>query len=151
MVVDVTDVFAELLAGNRGPEPLNPDARQRPNYGVVASLAGHTLSVVLTFRRGAAYCCLEWGCHLALTDGRRWDALRRALAARGIVAPSRLELALSCVIEEGVVVYDTSRPDPTRLGRYAFEAVAAQHDTVSAIEADGQSETEPPAPPETAM
>jgi hypothetical protein len=135
VAVDVTAALAELLARNRGPDPLNPDQRRAPDYGVAASLEGNTLAVVLTFRREAAYCCMEWGCHLALFDGKRWDALRRALAAHGVMTPPRLELQLSCVVEEGAVFFDLFKPDPTRRGWYAFESVAAYHYQVSAVEA----------------
>jgi hypothetical protein len=135
VAVDVTAILAELLARNRGPDPLDPETRRPPDYGVAASLEGDTLSVVLTFRKGAAYCCMEWGCHLALTDGKRWDGLRRALTAQGVPSPSRLELRLSCVVEEGAVFFNPFRPDPTRRAWYAFEPVAAHHYQVSAVEA----------------
>ena len=134
MAVDVTNIMAGLLARNRGPDPLNPDTRRQPDYGVSASLEENALSVVLTFRRGAAYCCMEWGCHLALTDGRRWDGLRGALASHGISVPARLQLRLSCVIEEGAVFFNLFRPDPTRRNWYAFEPVASYHYEVSAVE-----------------
>src|SRR5207249_3237120 len=78
LAIDVTTILAGLLARNRGPDPLHPDRRQPPNYGVAASLEGNVLSMVLTFRKGSAYCCMEWGCHLPLTNGKRWDGLRRA-------------------------------------------------------------------------
>lgn len=143
MAVDVTHVLAKLLARNRGPDPLDPDTRRPPDYGVAGSLDGDTLSVVLTFRKGAAYCCMEWGCHLGLTDGRRWDGLRRALAADGVTAPARLGLRLSCVVEEGAAFFDPFRPDPARRGRYAFEQVAEYHYEASAAEADRASEAEP--------
>jgi hypothetical protein len=71
MTIDVTAVLQELLANNRGPDPLNPDSRQPPKYGVSASLDGSVLAVVLTFQKDCAYCCMEWGCHLALYDGKR--------------------------------------------------------------------------------
>ena len=71
MPVDVTAILAELLARNRGPDPLDPDRRRVPDYGVAASLEGNTLALVLTFRKGAAYCYMEWGCHLGLFDGKR--------------------------------------------------------------------------------
>src|SRR5262245_26903435 len=98
-----------MLARNRGPDPLNPDRRRAPDYGVAASLEGNTLAVVLTFRRGAAYCCMEWGCHLPLYKGRRWDQLHRTLGAHGVTAPPRLELRLSCVVE-GAVFFDLFKP-----------------------------------------
>jgi hypothetical protein len=57
MAIDVTPVFAAYFARNRGPDPINPDQRQTPNYGVVASLEGGVVSLEMTFRRGSAYCC----------------------------------------------------------------------------------------------
>jgi hypothetical protein len=132
----VTSILADLLAWNREPDPRNPDRRQPPDYGESASLEGNLLAVVLTFRSGATYCCTEWGCHLALTDGKRWDGLRRALAARGLFLPPRLEVRLSCVVEEGTVCFDLVRPDPTRRGWYAFAPVAAHRYQTSAVEAE---------------
>jgi hypothetical protein len=79
---------------------------------------------------------MEWGCHLALTNGKRWEGLRLALASHGIVAPAQLKLQLSCVIEEGAVFFNLFRPDPTRRNWYAFEPAAAQHYDVSAHEAE---------------
>jgi hypothetical protein len=66
--------------------------------------------MVLTFRRGAAYCCMEWGCHLPLFNGKRWDRLRGALAAYAVPAPTQLKLRLTCVIEERAIFFDPFRP-----------------------------------------
>jgi hypothetical protein len=137
VAVDITAILAELLSRNRGPDPLNPGGRRAANYGVAAALDRDTLAVVLTFRKGAAYCCMEWGCHLGLFDGKRWDGLRRALAAHGVPAPARLELRLSCVVEEGALFPDPFRPDPARRGSYAFRPAAAYHYQVSTFEAAG--------------
>jgi hypothetical protein len=125
MVVDVTPIFVEYLAGNRGPDPADPKHRQRPNYGVVATLTDAVLEVELTFRTGSAYCCYAWGCHVALSPGKRWDGLRRRLAEHGITAPPQIELRWAMVIEEGAIFFDLFRPDPTRRGWYAFAPVAA--------------------------
>jgi hypothetical protein len=136
VAVDVTPILRDLLAGNRGPDPATPDTRRPPHYGVAASLDGHLLAAVLTFRSGSAYCCMEWGCHLPLVDGQRWTGLRRALAAGGVPTPERLELRLSCVVEEGAVFFDPRRPDPARRGWYAFVPAAAHHYQASAAEGD---------------
>src|SRR5439155_1767726 len=106
MALDVTLTLKELLAENRGPNPLDPETRQPPNYGVVASLEGNILAVVLTFRKDCTYCCMQWGCHLPLIDGKRWDPLRRALSASGIAVPPKLEFRLSCVIEDVALFFD---------------------------------------------
>jgi hypothetical protein len=141
VATDVTPVLAGLLAGNDSPDPLNPGQRRRSDYGVSARLDGNMLDVVLTFRRAAAYCCYEWGCHLALThgQGKRWDRLRRALAAHGVAAPARLELRLSCVVEEGAMFFDFSKPDPTRRGWYAFGPAQAHHYQARMVEARAES------------
>jgi len=76
LVVDVTPAFAVYLAGNRGPTLTDPSARERPDYGISASLDGAVLELVLTFRAGSAYCCGEWPCHFLLFPTRRWDRLR---------------------------------------------------------------------------
>lgn len=140
MAVDVTPVFAEYFAGNRSPDPNDPDHRQRPNYGVVATLAGSVLEIELRFRSGSAFCCPQWGCHLALCDGKRWDGLRRRLAAHGVTAPAQLELRLTGVIEEGALFFDWGKPDPARRGWYAFAPAAAHRYQARAAEA--------PSPPE---
>jgi hypothetical protein len=135
VVVDVTPIVAEHLADNRGPDPADPTRRQRPDYGVVACLAGDVLDVVLTFRGGSAYCCYEPGCHLPLLDGKRWDGLRRRLATAGVTTPPRMVLRLTGVVEEGALFFDFSRPDPSHRGWYAFAPVAARCLTQSAVEA----------------
>jgi hypothetical protein len=131
----VTPVLGEYLANNRGPDPHDPGHRQRPNYGVAAALADGVLDVVLIFRSGSAYCCCEWGCHLGLFDGKRWDGLRRRLAAHGITPPPQMELRLTCVIEEGAVFFDFAKPDPTRRGWYGFAPAAAHRYEARAAEA----------------
>jgi hypothetical protein len=136
MAVEVTMILKELLAANRGPNPSDPETRQSPDYGVAASLEGNVLDVVLTFKKDRAYCCMEWGCHLALFDGRRWKRLHEALAKSGVVAPPSLRLQLCCEIEEGEVFFDFSKPDRNRRGWYGFAAVAAHDYKVVAVESD---------------
>ena len=136
MANDVTSVFVEKLARNRGPHPDDPDCTQASEYGVLASLEGRVLDVVLTFRSGVAYCCFESGCHLALFDGQRWHGLRRVFTAQAVVAPQQLELHLSCVIEEGALSFNIFKPDPTRRGWYEFESATKYQYNVSVLEAD---------------
>jgi hypothetical protein len=138
--IDITPILAELIARNRGPDPLNPNVRRAPDYGVAATLEGSTLDMVLTFRSGAAYCCYEWGCHLGLFDGKRWHGLRRALAAHGVAAPPRLELQLVCDVEDGAVFFDMSKPDKTRRGWYGFAPVATRNYQRTASEAFSDAE-----------
>jgi hypothetical protein len=104
-MVDATDAVESYLASNCGPTPADPNAREPVAYGVSAQLDGAVLDAVLTFRAGKAYCCGEWGCHLGLFPGRRWEQLRRALAAGGADVPVRLELRLEVVTEPGALFY----------------------------------------------
>jgi hypothetical protein len=134
MALDVALILKDLLAANRGPNPTDPESRLSPDYGVAASLEGNALDVVLTFKKDRAYCCMEWGCHLALFDGRRWESLHVALAKFGVVAPPSLRLQLSCKIEEGAVFFDFSKPDRSRRGWYAFAPVAAHEYNVVTVE-----------------
>jgi hypothetical protein len=136
MAVDVTSTLVKMLARNRGPNPLNPGTPLPPDYGVTASLEGNTLAMVLTFRSGSSYCCMEWGCHLPFPGSKRWDSLRMALDADEIPAPPKLELRLSCVVEDGAVFFDPLKPDPTRWGWYALRPVPALHYQISATECD---------------
>jgi hypothetical protein len=124
--VDVSPLFAAYFARNRGPVPDDPDLRQAPDYGVTASLEGSAVALTLTFRAGSAYCCYEWGCHLNLRAGQRWQWLRRELSACGLVPAERLELRLAVIVEPGALFFDWSRPDPTRRGWYAFAPAEAQ-------------------------
>lgn len=81
-----------------------------PTYGVEATLEGDRLIVVLTLCSDAAYCCTEWGCHLALRDGKRWHTLRACLAEQAVTLPARLRLQLTCVIEHGARFFDPAPP-----------------------------------------
>jgi hypothetical protein len=137
MLIDVTEILTGLIARNRGPDPLNPGTARKPDYGIEASLERNVLSVELTFRRGAAYCCMEYGCHLALNNGRFWKEMRAGLASQGINISTRLDLRLSCVIEDGALFFNLARPDPIRLNWYSFEPAAAYHYDISARETLG--------------
>jgi hypothetical protein len=125
MTVDLTAIFVEYLARNRGPDPNDPDYRQRPNHGIEAELDGNILKVELIFRKDSAYCCYEWECHVRMFDGKRWDDFRRCLAAQGIAAPPQLELHLNCIIEQDALFFDFGKPDPSRRGWYAFAPATA--------------------------
>jgi hypothetical protein len=131
MVVDVTSIFAACFARNSGPVPGEPEKRHPPNYGVSANIDGASLDVTLTFLTGSAYCCSEWGCHLNLREGKRWDWLRRELSACELDAAETLELRLTVIVEAGALFFDWSRPDSARRCWYAFSPVAAhQYRTV---------------------
>jgi hypothetical protein len=110
VAVDVTAAFAAYTAGNRGPTPTDPYARERPDYGLSAVLDGNAVELTLTFRAGAAYCCGEWQCHFMLFPDRRWDRLRRVLSATGAEVTGRLELRIAVIIEEGALFL---APDPS--------------------------------------
>jgi hypothetical protein len=138
MMVDVTNIFAAHLARNRGPVIGDPERRQAPNYGVLADFREGVINVLLSFRRGSAYCCFEHGCHLPLFAGKRWEWLRRELAACGLNLSPRLELHLQAVVEEGALFFDFSRPEPSPRGRgwYAFAPFPVTHYETTILEAE---------------
>ncbi len=103
MAVDVTSAFVAYTATNRGPTPSDPDARERPDYGLSATLDGAAIELALTFRAGAAYCCGEWQCHFLLFPTRGWVKLRQALSAEGVEIAGRLELRVSVTVEPGAL------------------------------------------------
>jgi len=118
--MDLSDVFARYLATNRGPDG------QPPEYGVTAHLEDDLLSVTLTFKADRDYCCMESGCHLTLSAGRRWDGLRYVLNARGIAAPPRFRLRMTVVVEHGARFFDFTKPIPGQRNQYQFSPHVAQ-------------------------
>jgi hypothetical protein len=117
LAVDVTPAFVAYTATNRGPTPTDPDARERPDYGLSAVLDGGVIELTLTFRAGSAYCCGEWQCHFMLFPTRRWEELRRVLLATGVEpAGRRLELRVEGVIEEGALFLLPRRSRDTPAG-----------------------------------
>jgi hypothetical protein len=117
MAVDITPVFATYFGRNRGPVPGDSEARQAPNYGVSASFDGVGIDLGLTFRAYSAYCCYQWGCHLSLYEGKRWEGLRRELSGLNLELPSQLVLRLAVTVEPGAMFFDWSRPEPSPRGR----------------------------------
>jgi hypothetical protein len=101
VIVDVTPAFAGYFARNRVPYQDEPRTQQPSKYGVSATLDDGVIDLELRFLADSAYCCYEWGCHLTLSNGTRWDWLRRELATREIPTPDRLELRLVVTIEAG--------------------------------------------------
>jgi len=131
----ITTALASYLSSNEGPDPSRPGRRGPSFYGAMGTIDGDRVAVTLTFRADACYCCMEWGCHLALHDGARWPRFRAALTANGIAAPARLQLALTVIVEAGARFFDPSRPDRDHPGEYDLEPAAAHRYEASAIEA----------------
>ena len=142
MVLDVTPAFAAYLARNLGPNPMAPDERQTPDYGVSSAIDGGLVHLDLTFRSGSAYCCTEWGCHLNLREGKTWDRKRQEHAKQGIAALERIELRLTVHVEHGALFFDWLRPEPSRPGWFAFATAAtSRYDVAIAEGATHQTET----------
>jgi hypothetical protein len=135
VTTDITAALTSYLSSNLGPDPSRPGRRGPPDYGVTGSLDGERLAVTLTFRAGACYCCMEWGCHLPLHDGKPWVRFRAALTANGIAAPACLVLALTVVVEAGARFFNPFRPDRAHPGEYELEPATAQRFAASAAEA----------------
>ena len=140
MAIDITEAFEAFFARNRGPVPGDSEVRQAPKYVVSASLNGSVVNLTLIFCTGSAYCCHEWGCHLNLYDGKRWDWLRRELFKRGHTLPDRLDLHLEVVIEHGALFSDFSKPLPSKLGRGWYEFAQADAYRYDAVVREGLAE-----------
>lgn len=82
---------------------------------------GSELDLVLTFRAGHRYCCIEQGCHLAIGHEGFWEELREEMDAHGLAdRPLPTFHLVRCVVEDGTLV-DQGRT-PRRVGPMAFEA-----------------------------
>ena len=125
MSTDISKALRTLLARSCGPYSAAADRDVPPDYGVEATLDGGLIIATLTFRSERAYCCMEWGCHLALFGTPRWDSLRELIEAGARERPSQIELRLTVIVETGSVFYDYSRSEPGHLGRFAFRRARA--------------------------
>jgi hypothetical protein len=126
MSTDLTSVFVEYLAGNRGPVQGDPEVRQAPNYGLLASWEADRVQLQLVFRSGSAYCCYELGCHLLKSQESEWEWLRKKLFDLNANLPLKLELHVQVVVEEGALFFDLLKPDPSHRGHYSFTSVSAK-------------------------
>lgn len=131
---DVSESIASLLISNRGPVCAGSQAALEGGYGIAATLESDTLDVVLTFRCGHAYCCMEWGCHMGLEANGPWQRLRETLSRQNASLPDRFMLKLYCVVEEEAMFYDLARPDPHRKGVYALAPAKASSYDVTVVE-----------------
>ena len=140
MEIDISPVIVSLLSNNLGPSLENPEIKIQPNYGISASCENGLIELELIFRRDAAYCCMEWGCHLGFISGDSWEKFRLVLSAEIPILPDKLTAHLKCIIEEGARFFDLSRPDPQRKDRFAFYSAGPFRYEVSAIEGNSPIE-----------
>jgi hypothetical protein len=134
MPIDVTHVSAGVFARSRGPDQSQPGAQIPVRYGIKATMDGKILEVELTFLCKSVYCCYEHCCHLPLFTGNRWDRLRQEFSDHGVAVEDQLELRLTCIIQDGAVFFDFSKPDPNRRGWYGFKAEDAYQYRVTEYE-----------------
>jgi len=132
--MDITPVISSYLSTNLGPDPENPGKRKKPEYGIRASLDEELLELTITFLDGRSYCCMEWACHISLTDKNRWDCLRRHCAEHQIQTPEQFKLNLCCVVEQGAQFFDLSRPDRGLRGWYDMHTSDSYRYEVSSTE-----------------
>ena len=120
MKTDLTDVFAEFFASNRGPDGLCPD------YGIRAaadSQQTHDVELTVTFKTGSRYCCGEAGCHFS----RDWSRLRNIAAQSGITLGSPLTIRFHGVIEAGSTFTSTvNTGGPKKNDPYEYDVVFAE-------------------------
>jgi hypothetical protein len=122
METDLTPVFEELFATNRGPDGARPD------YGIRAvcpSSAMDEIQLTLTFKTGRVYCCGEPGCHFA----PNWSRLRSIASRSGISLGVPLELHLHGVVEAGSTFTSTVKVGgPEANAPYVFDETYSEQD-----------------------
>ena len=95
----ISDMLADsrFYFGNSGPG----------YFGVeVSNLSpdGSRFDLTLTFKSGYRYCCIEWGCHLALYSSGWFREVKDRLAAAGITnVPPMTVRNLHVVVEKGTI------------------------------------------------
>jgi hypothetical protein len=104
----IREAMAEYLSGNRG----------KPDYGIdIENVAkdGSKFDLILTFKKGAEYCCMEPGCHLpfGFDDSQRsWKEFREILKLKGVEPAGPIQMRMTGVIEEGSVMKIELRKTP---------------------------------------
>ena len=98
----LADAFAALCSQNA-----NPDGRT-VSYGFRAENLTDDCAcfdLIVTFKAGEKYCCMEWGCHFGLlSDPADWRRIRRVLRDRGLEWLPLLTIRrLRVIVEEGAL------------------------------------------------
>jgi hypothetical protein len=66
---------------------------------------GSEFDLVLTFRSGVRYCCIELGCHCGIRSPRYWSGLRKQLDAHGLCElPLPTIRSVRVVVEQGALI-----------------------------------------------
>ncbi len=99
-------------------------------YGVeVVNVAsdGAQFDLILTFKAGTHYCCVELGCHFsfAIGGGRKpkWiSRFRQLMKDRGFAQPGLITINnVHVIVEEGVVCEATKHLTPPNPRRYEYD------------------------------
>jgi hypothetical protein len=116
----LTQVISEMMARNRS----HFGAGGPGYYGVQVddiSQDGSKFNLILTFKSGLRYCCMEHGCHIPLygsnTDAGWFDEVRERLRIAGIKnLPPLAVRKLHVVVEQGA--FSGNDPDSS----YCYES-----------------------------
>jgi hypothetical protein len=99
----LAQVISEMLAEGRfyfgasGPEYIGLEVSNLSSDGSEFDLA-------LTFKAGIRYCCIEWGCHIALYSSGWFQAVKDRLGAKGITnLPLMTVRNLHVLVEKGAI------------------------------------------------
>lgn len=111
----MTEVFADRLAQNE----LYFGGGGPGYYGLdVENVApdGSRCDLILTFRSGVRYCCIQFGCHLGDIDAPEyWSSLREAMDRHGLgPIPLPILRRVRVVVEEGALVDVGDRVRPSK-------------------------------------
>ncbi len=135
LTIDATMLVERFISGNRGADPLLPEERVLPNYGIKAFFDGSTIELQFVFKQGYHYCCDEFDCHLSLFEGARWNKLREVFEESDLEIPSRIRIKGECVIEAGSLFYDLSKPSRNGVCEYEYGPVVAGKYSFDVLEA----------------
>jgi hypothetical protein len=66
---------------------------------------GSEFELILTFRSGVRYCCVELGCHCGIRSPRYWSGLRKEMDTHGLgELPLPTIGIVRVVVEEGALI-----------------------------------------------
>jgi hypothetical protein len=96
-------VISEMLAEGRlyfGPSGPGYFGLEVSNV----SSDGSEFDLALTFKAGVRYCCIEWGCHMALYSRGWFQAVKDRLKATGLTnLPAMAVRNLHVLVEKGAI------------------------------------------------
>lgn len=105
--------------------------RKPPEIGVsidAISEDGHCVDLLLTFKAGKRYCCVEPNCHFGLHSFADWDKLHQLFVKHKAEVVRPTMLRLRGIVEQGAFIYDGSGIRKPQAFEHASQAFEYVHD-----------------------